>query len=187
MPWHELLIDAALLALSIAALAFAAAGLLLCLRPPASPVAPADRPPGGLLGVLDTPRRIERFIYRHHYAAGLIIMLSAAFYLWRIGRAGLLWPPAEFGFQAPLLWLLTLAVALAFVLGAVMLVRPSRLKPVEARANQWIGPESGTAREWLLRHPRARGILILAVSLYGVLVFASLLADRITRWWAPAT
>lgn len=183
MPWHELLINAALLTLSVAALAFAAVGLLLSLRPSIAPDAePADRPARGLLGMLETPRHVERFIYRHHSFFGAVIMLGTGFYFWRVAGTDLLWSHGDYGLQAPLLWLLTIGSTFAFVLGAVMLVRPSRLKPLEALANRWVGPESGTVREWISRHPRVQGILILAVSLYGLLVFGFLLAERTAGW-----
>lgn len=188
MPLHDLFIDAALLALSIAALAFATAGAMLCVRPPP----PVSLPEGaetsrGILGLMESPRRIERFIYRHHHASGAVIMLGAGFYLWRMLGVGVIWQPEAFDYHLPMLWFLTIAIALAFMLGLVIFVRPSGLKPLESRANHWVGPQAGTLREWLNRHPRLRGSMILAVSLYGLLVFGSLLIERTARWWEPIT
>lgn len=187
MLWQELLIDAALLILTIAALAFAVAGVVLCLRPSESPPLDSGRQASrGLLGLLDTPRRIERFVYRHHRWTGAAILLGTGFFFWRITASGILWSPKTFGLHIPLLWFLGIAIALCFLVGLVVLVRPSGLKPLETRANQWVGPEAGTLREWLIRHPRIQGLLLLAVSLYALLAFGSLLMQRVAQWWMLA-
>lgn len=187
MLWQELLIDAALLILTIAALAFALAGVVLSLRPSAAGLPKQGGTPSrGLLGILESPRRIERFVYRHHRWSGAVILLGAGFALWRIAASGILWSPRAFGLHVPLLWLLAVATALGFLVGLVVLVRPSGLKPLETRANRWVGPEAGTIREWLGRHPRVQGLLVLAASLYALLAFGSLLIERAAQWWVLA-
>lgn len=184
MPWQALLIDAALVILTITALTFVIAGVVLCLRPSASPQPePSISRFRGLLGLLEKPQRIERFVYRHHRWSGAIILLGAGISFWRIATSGILWPSNNVGLHVPLLWLLAVATALAFLAGLVILIRPSGLKPVEARANRWVGPEAGTLREWLSRHPRIQGLLVLAISLYALLAFGALLMERAAQWW----
>lgn len=187
MVWQELLTDAALAILTIAALAFAMAGMVLCLRPwdPPDP-GTATRSAPGLLGLLETPRRIERFVYRHHRLSGAAIMLGAGFFIWRIASSGVLWSRG-IDFQAPLLWLLGGAIVLAFMVGLVILIRPSGLKPVEVWANRWMGPDPGTLREWLNRHPRVLGLLVMSISLYALMVFGRLLIQRTAQWLILAT
>lgn len=178
----KLLVDAALLALVVIALAFFVAGLLLFLKPGAS--TPQNVEPGGLrrlLEPLERPRRIESALYRHHRLTGALIVIGSVFFLWRMATAGLFSGSALDASLGPLVAMLVVGNAIAFVIGVIVFARPSWLKPAEAWSNQWVGWESGAMRQWMSEHPRLRGLLVMAVSAYCFLGFGSLLVERI---WA---
>lgn len=138
---------------------------------------------------LDASFNIEARIYRHHRIAGAAICLGALYVL-------LAWPAMFRHEQAmgalipavrdPALgWLASAAGAIVlvlhatvFLLGLVMIVRPSLLKPVERFGNRWISAEplgaaldrsfDGPERR-LWRRPRLAGLVILGASLFCLL------------------
>lgn len=112
---------------------------------------------GKAMDLLDKTLTIERFVYRHHRAFGAALLAggialgeaSARFILplagkWKVGL-GL----GVFGGQL-----------LVFVLGALMLVRPSALKPLERLANRTVSIDTNHYR-WIA----AAGIALAGVGL----------------------
>lgn len=124
-----------------------------------------------LLAKLERPWHIERHIYRHHLAFGAGIVVGATVLLVLLIRyhgANLDVPawPRSGGEQLMLLarWALGLFAILAWVIGMIVLIRPSALKKVEAKSNRWVEPaQSG------LVGPRQLGILLLMVGIVFLL------------------
>ena len=150
-------------------------------------------------GVLDQPRHLERFFYRHHRVLGVLIVLGAGYVLWRwafhydrdellalLGRrwvtAGLDWIPAAL--EAVLVTLHTVVL----VLGALIMFRPSLLKGVERAANRWqqasttpldsvVGSLDGTFEGY----PRVSGLLLVITASWCLLALAPVIADLLRR------
>lgn len=138
MQWASLFF-----ALSGAATVIAGIGFLLAAaRPPDK----SDTLRGRLLNgrlqeVLERPRFVERFIYRHHRLFGSAIVAGALALLVVLGagQSRLLGTVSLGGSGGGAAMLLVWALAVAvLVIGIVVLVRPSALKGVEALANRWI-------------------------------------------------
>lgn len=135
---------------------------------------------------LEIPRRSEPFFYRHHRIVGMLLLAGViAFFLIfafgyprdtvlaaianRIGgaSAGVLVGTVE--------RFLLVANALIGLFALIVIIRPSALKPLEARANRWISTrralrEADASREpldaFVASHPRWTGGLILLGTAY---------------------
>ncbi|QKT03649.1 hypothetical protein HUS23_07400 [Ectothiorhodospiraceae bacterium 2226] len=186
---HWLLAHWGALALAIGALS-AALGVWLALAPAAalrldrrlSVWVSADR----LAEQLNRRRHSGRFFYRHHRAVGALLVLAGAVLLYTLlvqRTAG--WDDAiaaAFGLSPllaalsaqVLLVLVALAAGLALLLGPLLYLRPSLLRPLEAVADRWINtdaalaalnrPRDGPTR-WVERHPRATGAALILIGL----------------------
>lgn len=166
----DLVILLLLILLLSLALGLALVGGGLLLRPPRASDHGSDPPP---LQWLDRQWRIERGIYRHHRLAGLLVIAAALLFFFKTWPVGLLAAP-----QMPEGWLLgwwVLAIGNLFnlLVGILLLLRPSRLRPLEAASNRWIAVKPAAIAAWLLRHPRLRGALILLISLICATGFAA--------------
>jgi len=126
--------------------ASAIAGIGLLLMAAGQPVTPDVRR-GWLLKrnlgeVLERPRRVERFIYRHHRLFGGAVVAGALTLLVLIGIdygrmvATSVWRSAP-GAQLALVAVYALVV-FALIIGIYIAVRPSALKGFESLANRWI-------------------------------------------------
>lgn len=136
------------------------------------------------LDLLDRQWHFERSLYRHHRIAGTIIIAASAYFLWQVVSEDLLmW--SGIGLWQPLLWLLIIGNAFNLAIGIVVTVRPSRLKPLEAVANRWFPVDSRTLGRVLARHPRLRGLLLLAVALVALGGAAVLLVERLQEITGP--
>ena len=93
--------------------------------------------------------RPERAVFRHHRPVALLLTVAAGCYLLRMNAGGLLWPGAELGPWSPVIRAATVAMALLLPLTVTLYVRPSLLRPAEARLNRWIGPPERPAPRWL--------------------------------------
>ena len=125
-----------------------------------------------LLEVFERPRRVERFIYRHHRlfggaiaAAALMLLVLIGVYHHRIVETSV-WYLAP-GVQPALIAVYGLIV-FALIIGIYVGIRPSALKGVEALANRWIEPfpkdVSGVA-PLNVRRNFIRGMLLLLTGL----------------------
>lgn len=123
-------------------------------------------------GLLERSWRSERWFYRHHRLTGGVLVLAAGFML--AVAPGLYPPPhypgplADWGLASAQVFVL-FAAAVAAALGAVVFVRPSALKKLEALANRSVsskGLEAALDRSydlvdpWVWRYPRVSGALI---------------------------
>lgn len=135
---------------------------------------------------LEIPRQTERFFYRHHRIVGAMIVIFASIFLWIYlveGEGGRIaaWAGKQLGAEvvsawaANLGWFMVLLNFAAVLFGAVMFVRPSALKNVEAVANRWISTRQATRGldtehdplgRFAARNPRLFGSLVLLGSLF---------------------
>lgn len=135
---------------------------------------------------LEIPRHTEPFFYRHHRLAGALLLagVTVFFLVFAFGYprdtvlAGI--ATRIGGVSADVLVdaverFLLVANALIGVFALTMIIRPSALKPLEARANRWISTrqalrEAEASREpldaFVARHPRLTGALILLGTAY---------------------
>lgn len=150
---------------------------------------------------VEIPRDADRLIYRHHRIVGALLAVASAFflfvYLTESPQASYIeWFQRHFrsnAFSATLTGLagfLAIVNLLAFILGVVLFVRPSALKPVERIANRWYSTRQATRaldREFetmdsaVMRHPRLTGGLIIVGAFYillNLVQVASMLASR---------
>ena len=132
---------------------------------------------------LETPISIESWFYRHAKLTGALLMLGAAylFYLlfWQLdylklqhslpGLTPLTWEWLLNAFQV----FFSLSSIAVFLMGFVVLIRPSLLKPLEESANKWISTRQkmqfmsenvGKADQLLTIFPRQVGMVIIIFS-----------------------
>lgn len=126
----------------------------------------------------------ERIIYRHHTISGLIIIVCCIYVFLRI------WLCFEVAIEIlPVIinatisqWLYTALVLLifiadivVFIIGLIILVRPSILKGIESWSNRWIDSEKALKNldkeyelkiEWFPKYPRVFGLFIVLGCLY---------------------
>lgn len=119
-------------------------------------------PTDKLVAVLETPRKIERNIYRHHRLVGTL-EVSAAVYilvaLWS-GKAssalqilaGSVPVPVSEWLMGSLVFVLTVCSLFAGVIGIFLVVRPSRLKGFESWMNQRYFGDSRLQRFDVMRY-----------------------------------
>ncbi len=128
---------------------------------------------------LDRPRYQERWIYRHHRLFGLIIISAVCYVLFTfvfvigiesavarlMGLAG-----SDFTrwLYEQLFYIFLGASVLALLIGAIMLIRPSLLKNLEAKANRWIGTnekldvlDSKFGTDRFVGNPRVFGLFVV--------------------------
>ena len=139
---------------------------------------------------LDRSVKIERWFYRHHRAAGAAITLGASYVLIYFGflfdkavamqRQGGRLPASllEALLDALVMGAL-LGGAVAFISGIIVFVRPRLLRGVEKQANRWVSLRRaskmldvprGQVDRYIVRHAQRAGWLLLAGSLYLLVV-----------------
>lgn len=141
-----------------------------------------------LTNVLDSPRSVERVLYRNHRLVGVLVLCGALYTLYSLlfsfnkqAVVALL----SRGANSHLIgWLMdTLVVALvissvlAAVIGIFLVVRPSLLRSFEQRVNSWYSTEKSMRTidemhllpdEFVARHIRIVGVLIVLGSVYTI-------------------
>ncbi len=145
---------------------------------------------------LDRTISLERWFYRHHRAAGIAIMLGAAYVFIHFGfqfdktytlhqLSGKI--PAKLldALLDALVLFLLLGSAIALMLGLLICLRPSLLRGLEQKSNQWVSlrqatkifdVQRGQVDEFVLHHTRRVGWALLFGSLYlGIITFRLLL------------
>lgn len=136
--------------------------------------------------ILNKPRYQERVVYRYHHLFGILVMVltSVSIYMMYFNsdvivdmeKLSLL---ADSAFAK---WLLIMlyhiligANGLAFILGLIILIRPSMLKTLENKANHWVHTEEkikilDSTRElpasMFPGNPRIFGILVILGAMY---------------------
>lgn len=122
--------------------------------------------------VLERPRFIERFIYRHHRLFGTAIVAGALTLLAMLGAGHprlfvtVLLGGSNAWVAVVLVWALAVAV---LVIGMIVLIRPSALKGAEALANRWIQLFPAAVLT-----PRQIGVLLLVVGIVSLVAAATL-------------
>jgi hypothetical protein len=189
-----ILIDAALALFFVAGLAGAALGLILLLSPQgfARLNAAMSRRFSARRAMrpLEVPHYRESFFYRHHRWTGGLILAGALFFFFNLAfrfspeAAAAVLPGVDWVW-AGLLWFLILGNLVGAIIGLVILLRPSALKPLEAVANRWVSVRQAArpldephdeADRLVLEYPRASGTLLLLAGLYLAATFGLLLA-----------
>jgi|GEM_PF-1730461 len=163
-----------LLALLLLALALLVGALAILIRPTA-----VQDESGGVeraLSALNLRWQVERGIYRHHRAFGLVVVATAVFLAWRFLHANVLDVAAGTAWQAAA-WALLAGQLLNLAIGIVLLIRPSLLKPLESAANRWHSIEPDGRLRGL--SVRASAAVIALVGLVGLLGSLILLGQRL--------
>lgn len=190
----QTVLQAAFLFFFLVGLAAAAVGLILMLSPRGyrelARRVESEVSTRRALRPLETPIHVERWFYRHHRITGGLLLAAGLLYflvvVFRQDAAAVLevLPGTDLPWVA-LFWLLTLAHGCAAVLGLVILIRPSALKPLEAAANRWISTRRlGRPLEerhhapdrWAMAHPRAAGMILILGGVFLMAAFGLFLA-----------
>lgn len=135
--------------------------------------------------VLDRPRWIDRFFYRHHRLlgagvfAGAMAVLYTFLFHYNLRTISALIPHGYWWLSDALMGMLLIGSIVAALVGLIVLTRPSLLRDIEKSANRWVSTEHLHARfnvmnlsaeTSLLRHHRVAGVSILLGSLYVLVV-----------------
>lgn len=200
LPWVQGLALVLVLGLGVALLV----GVMLLARPQALFALNArlsrwiDTNP--TFGLLDQPRHLERFFYRHHRLLGGLIVLGASYVLLRWAFVyersdviallsprwiahGMDWIPRAL--EALLVGLHVLVL----VVGVLIALRPSLLKGVEKAANRWQPIPTTTPLDSVIDtvdrsvegYPRVSGLLLVISASWCLLALAPAIADLLRR------
>lgn len=151
-------------------------------------------------GLLDQPRHLERFFYRHHRALGVLVVLGATYVLARwafaydrdalLALLGPRWAAQGMDWVPLALEVVLVGLHVAIlVVGGLIVFRPSLLKGVEKAANRWQpGPATapldtvvGHVDDTIESHPRVSGLLLVVLAVWCLLALAPALADLLRR------
>ena len=132
---------------------------------------------------LEVPLNIDRYFYRHARTVGIVLILGSICLLmlnWQLpGHVQSNSPTLWAWLTDALYWFLWISGIAIIFIGLVCLVRPSLLKPLESKANQWISTRQKTqflSREYtpldslLQQNPRLLGLVITAISSFLLLI-----------------
>lgn len=137
--------------------------------------------------LLDRPRWIERFFYRHHKFYGFGILIGAIFVLYtfiisyNLRTISAYIPPDFWWLSDALMGMLLVGSAMAALSGAIILARPSLLRDLERSVNCWVSTEILSspfndmhyfAEKSLLSHHRLAGVAIMLGSLYTLVLLS---------------
>ena len=142
---------------------------------------------------LDEQRHGERFFYRHHIIFGILLLIASAYVFYSFMFS---FDPAKFSFSIftspdANQWLLQSLVfinlsfsVLIFLIGVIVVVRPSLLKSFEAVMNRWVVVDKSLKKldvqmkvpdTMFTRRPRLMGLLIVIGSIYILINLSSVL------------
>lgn len=140
---------------------------------------------------MDRPRYQERFIYKHHHVAGVLIVLGAMYTLVMLsGDVDIKKLPVIINsfwsswIYNSFYYLLIGANLLAVAAGIVVFIRPSLLKGVEGSLNKWISTGDNLKKldetheislDILPGNPRLFGLAVMLGGLYIILSMAVVL------------
>jgi len=146
--------------------------------------------------LFDQTLSIERWFYRHHRVMGIVVMLGASYFLYYFfvtyDKAQLLLH-LQLNLSAILLdelldaLLLSVKIggSVAWVMGVIILLRPSLLRDIEKQSNRWVSVRRATkvldvqrvgVDDWVLKNARLTGYLLVLASLYLGFIVLRLLA-----------
>ncbi|QOC23831.1 hypothetical protein IC757_06825 [Wenzhouxiangella sp. AB-CW3] len=161
MTTADILLITTLLALAVIGLGLLITGAALTLRATAD----SNSDTNGPWRTPDRQWHIERLIYRHHRISGGLIILASLFFLWQFVIGGILFNDLPHDGWQLAAWLLLAGNLINLFIGLVILVRPSRLKHIEATANRWMSLDAAGLSRFLARYPRIRGLMILLTAI----------------------
>ncbi len=136
--------------------------------------------------ILNKPRYQERIVYRYHHLFGILVIIftSVSIYLMYFSAdvpvvmdSLALWVDSAFAkwLIVMLYHILAGANVLAFIIGLIILIRPSMLKILENKANHWVHTDEkmkilDSTRElpafMFPGNPRIFGILVILGAMY---------------------
>lgn len=141
---------------------------------------------------LDRPRWMERFVYRHHRLIGGALFCGSVFIIYKF----LLRPLRQkfaffaindvFGLLDAAIALFVISGVLGAMIGLIMAGKPSLLRELETAANRWISTDKlneafnkmhFSLDRIMLRHRKAAGLTLIAVSSYVCYVLGVLLLN----------
>lgn len=144
-----------------------------------------------LKSLLDRPRLIERFFYRHNRLFGLGVLLGAIYVLYVVffgsstQKAVSAFIPRDYWWLSDaVIGMLLVGSVTAALAGGIILARPSLLRDLEQSVNRWVSTEPLTtsfndphyfAEQSLLSHHRFSGMAIILGSLYTLVILSKLL------------
>lgn len=153
----------------------------------------------GVFSVLDQPRHLERYFYRHHRILGAAIMLGASYVLWQwafhydrheiVALLGRRWVASGLDWIAPALEVALVGLhAAILVVGVLIFFRPSLLKGVERTANRWQEPKTSTldamvdgVDDAFEGHPRVSGLLLVVSAAWCLAALTPIFAELLKR------
>ena len=142
---------------------------------------------------LDEQRHGERFFYRHHVIFGIFLVIAAVYIFYAFMFS---FDPAKvsislFSSHSTNQWLLQSLIfinlsfsILIFIIGVIVVIRPSLLKSFETVMNRWIVVDESLKRldvqmklpdTIFSRRPRLMGFLIVIGSIYILINLSSIL------------
>lgn len=149
---------------------------------------------------LEVSHDTDHYLYRHHRAFGLFILVSASYILYRfafdfeqnsaiqtISHAVGYTVIVEWLVEA-LIWFILPVSVLLLLFGASMASKPSALKGAEALANRWISTrkalqpldkQNKSLDIWVQRRPLAFGILLILAASYNLLILIVFLFNHL--------
>ena len=153
-----------------------------------------------VFSMLDQPRHLERFFYRHHRLLGAAIMLGATYVLWQwafhyeraevVALLGRRWRAAGLDWLAPALEVALVGLhAAILVVGMLIFFRPSLLKGVEQAANRWQDGPATSRLDSVVDglddafegHPRVSGLLLVVSAAWCLAALAPIFAELLER------
>lgn len=147
--------------------------------------------PASKIEILDRPRFIEWYIYRHHEVIGAVMVIVGTFVMYKsvmtMDYHGLrkmvnslfhdLWPAVMIEITVGVIYL---SAFLGIIVGLILLMRPSLLKGIERLSNHWIAAGDMMTHQmekqfhlpdrWVEKHPRLFGLLDLVGALLVIIV-----------------
>lgn len=138
---------------------------------------------------INRPRKIERWVYRHHRLTGLTalafglaypyaMIASGGVFAWAFAWSRVLPSRAMAAWLSESLWWIGwLGSVLCIAIGSVLFFRPSALRELEAWANRWIDLDRYARKldiahygldRFLWRHQRLAAVFVVAGSLYNL-------------------
>lgn len=145
---------------------------------------------------LDKTFSIERWFYRHHRVMGIAVTLGASYFLYYFfityNKAQVLLHLSRYLsvilldelLDALLLWA-KIGGVVVWVMGVIILLRPSLLRGLEKKSNRWVSVRRATkvldvprvgVDDWVVQHARITGYFLLFASLYLGFIVLRLLA-----------
>jgi hypothetical protein len=126
-----------------------------------------------LTSALDRPRRLERYVYRHHRIAGYSLFAGSAFVIFKflLQRNRLQFEAIAandtFGLLDAGIAIIVIVAVLGAAIGLIMATKPSLLRDLEAASNQWVSIGK-LAKIHKMQHLKIGNMMFVSRHLLGV-------------------